>query len=694
MSRLKELAENQKPDAFKKAWKNALNTGTPSAELLDSLMILIARGEKGLAHVLAELTVKKMDSENNKDILEFASGAAGILEHSETIATAVVEALRDKFLVYEPLEAFIHASGIQSEKKLLKDSWKRLDELLKYQKGCFIFHKDFGPGEILRISRSSFTVDFQRARNHDMTVEAMMDSTESIPSDSLYVIMWKSLDGFLSILNTGGETLLDNAFRDLATDHSLKEINLLKLLDGSSIKPRQMWKVLKAAAANSSNFMDMGDSILPADSSSLLSQVEAVIAMNKMAMSEKTKTVTFLLKASARGEEAKLEQIFDKVLSLRDIEKGAVFELAWLCSSKGKIKKFAERTGHLLETKAVRVQRAIGEIHSAPCKKLYMRQFFASSPEDREVWILLDKLPRTLREQAADHSVEFFPEIHAEYVLKALDDPGETAHFMWALERAAKMEDYMEPGRIVELALKNLLFAKTEMQRRLCSVLMNKLRPELEQHISLLDTRRLGTLTDNLEESLGAQETGLVLLARRELSGRRTGGFTNIRKFWESDSIFCSRDGIARRIDEIEDIRTVQIPIAAKAIAEAASHGDLSENAEYTAALEKRDFLLEMLNRFRKELKLMRPYPVGQVSNDVISPATKVIMEAMDAGAKVRTVFIVGLMDADAENGYINYKAPLGAALLGLLKGDTVQLPGDKDTVWRITDISLMEEHI
>ncbi len=692
MSRLKELAESRNVNAFKKAWEDALNTGTPAKELLDSLNILRKTGEESLPLHLAEAALEKMDSEAREDILEFASGAADIFEHSQIIATALVESLRDKYLIFEPLEAFISASGVLSEKKTLRDSWRRLKELLRCQQGNFLLHKDFGPGEILRTSRSSFTIDFQRSRNHDMTVEAMLDSTRPVPSDSLYVQRWKHPDDFAALLEHGDEALLNRAFRDMATENSLKEINLLKLLDGSNFKPRQMWKVLKTAAAGSANFMDMGNSIIPADSSSLLSQIEAVIAIKKMAMSEKTKTVTSLLKAAEKGEEARLEQIFDRVVSLKDIEKGAVFELAWLCSGKGKIKKFEERTRHLLEMKAVRVQRAMDEIHSAPCKKLYLQQFFANSPDETEIWILLDKLPRTMREQAADYAVKFNQEVHAEYVLKALDDPGETAHFMWALERAAKLDDYMEPVRIVELALKNLNFAKSDMQRRVCTVLMDKLRPELEQHISLLDTRRLETLTENLEESIGAQESGLVLLARRELSGRRTGGFTNIRKFWESDTIFSSRDGISRRIEEIEKIRTVQIPLAAKAIAEAASHGDLSENAEYTAALEKRDFLLEMLNRYRKQLKLMRPYPVGQVSTEIISPATRVILESMDASLKLRTVCVVGMMDADADNGYINYKAPLGAALLGLTKGDTVQLPGDKDSIWRITDISLMEE--
>ncbi len=694
MSRLIELAESRNSDAFKTAWESALDKGTPAEELIEAICLFRNNIEGNLPLHLSELAAEKMDSDNRDDVFEFASQAADMFDYSSVIATVLVEALRDKYLMFEPLEIFITASGILSEKKSLKESWNKLRELLRYQEDRFVYHRDFGPGKILRVSRSSFTIDFQRARNHDMTVEATMDSTNPVSADSLYVLRWKDPEGFSSLLQNGGNLLLERSFRDLATDNSLKEINLLKLLDGSDFKPRQMWKLLKAATVNSPDYMDMGDSVIPADSSSLMSQVEAVIAIKKLPMSEKTRIVASLIKAATKKEENTLEQLFDRIVSLKDIEKGAIFELAWLCSGKGKTENFQEKTVPLLEAKAARVQRSIEEIHSVPCKKLYLKLFFANSPDENEIWSLLDKLPRTMREQAAEHAHEFYPELHEKYILEALDDPRETAHFMWALERSAKMESYMEPGKIVTLALKNLNFAKSEIQRRICMILMNKLRPQLEQHISLLDTRRLEALTENLEQSLGAQETGLVLLARRELSGRRTGGFTNIRRFWESDFLFNSREGIAKRIEEIEDIRTVQIPLAAKAIAEAASHGDLSENAEYTAALEKRDFLLEMLNRYRKQLKLMRPYPVGQINIDVVSPATKVVIESMGEDPEIRTVFVVGLMDADADRGYINYKAPLGAALLGLAKGDTVQLPGSTDSEWRITNISLMEEKI
>ncbi len=693
LSRLTELAEKSNTEGFEREWEKALESNLPVKKLLEALKVF-KDTDKDSALMLAEFAAEHFDSHSEEKAYEFCFGAAQMFDRSDTIASVLAESLRDRYLMFEPLEAFIAASGLLGKKKTLSENWRKLQDLLLYTPGSFILHKEFGPGEILRLSRSSFTVDFQRARDHDLTIEALLDSTRPITPDSLYVLRWKNSTEFANAIQTGGESLLKNTFADMAVNNALTEVNLFKLLEGSDIMPRTMWKALKKAAEESSSFILMGDSIIPADNTSLTTQVNAVLATGNLPMSEKTKTVNALIKASTAVQARELNVIFHEVSEIKDIEKGAVFELAWLCSNRGREDDFKERTEHLIEKKAVRVERAMGEIHSVSCKKLYLQRFFQASPDAFEATTLVHRLPRTLREQAADHIAELSPEIHAEYVLGVLDNPGETEHFMWALERAAVLQNFMEPDTIVSLALKNLNFARSDMQRRVCNLLMDNLRPQLEQHISLLDTRRLETLTGNLEESIGAQESGLVLLARRELSGRRTGGFTNIKKFWEGDTIFSSRKGIARRIKELENIQLEKIPAAANEIAEAASHGDLSENAEYTAALEKRDFLLETLNRFRKELKLLQPYPVGQVNAETVCPATKVIMESMGAEIEIRTLCIVGPLDSNTDSGLINYKAPLGAALLGLSKGDTVQLPGERDLKWRITEISVLEEYL
>ena len=56
--------------------------------------------------------------------------------------------------------------------------------------------------------------------------------------------------------------------------------------------------------------------------------------------------------------------------------------------------------------------------------------------------------------------------------------------------------------------------------------------------------------------------------------------------FWESNNIFCSNDGLARRQEEYRVLLEEKIPENSEAIGKAASYGDLSENSEWEAAIE------------------------------------------------------------------------------------------------------------
>ncbi len=78
----------------------------------------------------------------------------------------------------------------------------------------------------------------------------------------------------------------------------------------------------------------------------------------------------------------------------------------------------------------------------------------------------------------------------------------------------------------------------------------------------------------------------------------------------------------------------------------------------------------------------------------MVCPPTEVLLESMDSSTDLKTVKVVGPLDSDSSEGCINYKAPLGAALLGLSTGDTVQLPGEREDKWRVTSIKILEEFL
>ena len=129
---------------------------------------------------------------------------------------------------------------------------------------------------------------------------------------------------------------------------------------------------------------------------------------------------------------------------------------------------------------------------------------------------------------------------------------------------------------------------------------------------------------------------------------------------------------------ELHDLKTVQRPGIINAIAEARSHGDLSENAEYHAAKERQSFIEGRI----AELE-------GKLSNaEIIDPTTldadgrcvfgaTVELEDVEKGATV-TYQIVGEDEADIKLGKISVNSPIARSLIGKSAGDVaeVQAPG------------------
>jgi transcription elongation factor GreA len=125
---------------------------------------------------------------------------------------------------------------------------------------------------------------------------------------------------------------------------------------------------------------------------------------------------------------------------------------------------------------------------------------------------------------------------------------------------------------------------------------------------------------------------------------------------------------------ELQRLKTVDRPGVIAAIAEARSHGDLSENAEYDAAKDRQGFIEGRIRELEGKL----------AAAQVIDPATldahgKVVfgatveLEEEDSGEQVKYQ-IVGEDEADLKQGLINISSPIARALIGKEEGDTAEV--------------------
>jgi len=136
--------------------------------------------------------------------------------------------------------------------------------------------------------------------------------------------------------------------------------------------------------------------------------------------------------------------------------------------------------------------------------------------------------------------------------------------------------------------------------------------------------------------------------------------------------------GAERLREELHRLKTVDRPNVIAAIAEARSHGDLSENAEYDAAKERQGFVEGRIQEVEGKLSNAQVIDPKLLDADgrCVFGAT-VAIEDQDSGNSV-TYQIVGEDEADIKVGKVSVSSPMARALIGKYAGDIaqVQAPG------------------
>jgi transcription elongation factor GreA len=136
--------------------------------------------------------------------------------------------------------------------------------------------------------------------------------------------------------------------------------------------------------------------------------------------------------------------------------------------------------------------------------------------------------------------------------------------------------------------------------------------------------------------------------------------------------------GAERLRTELHRLKTVDRPGVVAAIAEARSHGDLSENAEYDAAKERQGFIEGRIQEVEGKLSNAQIIdPKGLDADGRVVFGATVDLEDQDSGDQV-TYQIVGEDEADIKLGKLSFASPLARALIGKFAGDIaqVQAPG------------------
>jgi transcription elongation factor GreA len=139
------------------------------------------------------------------------------------------------------------------------------------------------------------------------------------------------------------------------------------------------------------------------------------------------------------------------------------------------------------------------------------------------------------------------------------------------------------------------------------------------------------------------------------------------------DKVPMTEAGHAAMMDEIKHLKSVERPRIIRAIEEARSHGDLSENAEYHAAKEQQGWIEARVAELEDKISRAEVIDISRLSGDTVKFGAKVTL--VDEDTEDESIYqIVGEFEADVKQGKISVSSPIARAIIGKRKGDSVEV--------------------
>lgn len=141
----------------------------------------------------------------------------------------------------------------------------------------------------------------------------------------------------------------------------------------------------------------------------------------------------------------------------------------------------------------------------------------------------------------------------------------------------------------------------------------------------------------------------------------------------KAETVYLTRERLVEIENELRDLKTNGRKVMAQKIADARGHGDLSENAEYDAAKEEQQHLEMKISRLELTLSHAKIIEAKDLPNDKIYILSRVKLKDL----KTNDLFeylLVSPEESNFEDNKISVTSPIGKALLGKTKGQTVEI--------------------
>ncbi|MCB9919449.1 MAG: GreA/GreB family elongation factor [Planctomycetes bacterium] len=707
-------------DDLERSWNERMASPGPVSEFVPPLQILVETGRREFAREAGASLARALADKNR------AGDAVGVLirlaywkiESVNGLEDVTSKALEAAFGSEDWFEYVLGKANLTRGQSVEWPAFLSLAECLGFTPGRVVEHRSgWGPGRVdaIHADADEVTIAFASGRKHTVPWQTAIDTMTALPEEDLRAMrLHHGVDALFEFAQAAPTEMLRRAlriYRGKANSTQIKEQLHESIVPAKSWTG--WWKKAKAAAVE--------DPLIAVEGSA--SRPVLMLRTKALSLTDEARA-QLKFEKSAQSIVGGLRAYFDR--ATRDSDRDALAAFA-----TERLDSIARAANGIESAYAVIFLEEIGALSVEEATPL-LRPLFGIpatgdyDPSKVELFVLADIEDSSIRSRLASQLPDVLGPKWVDAVLDQLallsehgDNVEDALETLVEALRGAEVPDRLMAlyDKVNPFPHKHpfLIYALTKAYSEgafegagrkadpniICRVILHAMRIVCEQHTGRRHTRlqsriltllagRKGILGDLLETidrgtmssainsaRAGGEDFPPKVMAQIEEVARRR--FPDLYEeaeinFWDDDfDIFVTRAGFAHREAEFHNLRDVLIPANSKAIGEAASLGDLSENAEWEAAIEEQRTLTARASEWEEELQRARFLEEVEIPDEIVAPGTKTTILDLDS-KETKSIRILGPWDAALADDVVSYRAPLAKGMLGSSVGDHVEI--------------------
>jgi transcription elongation factor GreA len=684
--------------------------------LLDAAAEVLARGDRALTGALLELLLPALGGPGvvvSEPALRLHELLVRLFPQKRAYRAAYCECLEALFSPSTPERAFYSVSRVADSGDPVA-ALDRFQKLAKFRAGACVYHPSgWGVGEVLAVDPylKQVRVNLEHKKDHRIAMDAVDSILEPLDDDSFRALAYRGSEALRRLADEDPARLIAKVLQTFGNPLMLKEIKSQLVPGVIALADWSRWWNRAKSALRDSGFYRVADR-----SPYTVERLDAAVSYEDD-----------LLATLARASPSETLQVARQVFRAGAEALPRAFDLArqkLLTAVEGSSAAARTGAGAAIEAGAVLARGAAGDETNSTVAALLSRlspaqvasglEDLSSSEEIRgmtevfrsscpQSWQDFSKLAFTSTSDPLRQAVlALFGDEDRGWVVKIAADVCTSPRlapeaFCWLLDQLLRGRKLAVLDPLAGRSPRDLVVMLLDLAQYVLSWESRRGRASLKDLFrrfeGLFEHDGMKFFQDGAREMLPDErvEAHACLVRCAELMPRVALRLIEILRdlepsisaakegpVWEDDSIiFTTEAGLARKRAELRELTEVKLPKVFQAIGDAARFGDLSENAEFTSALEERDHLTKRASRIEEELKRAQIIHAEDLESGVVGLGSSVRVLNLDQGEE-RSYKLLGPWDGGIDEGVLNYRSPLGLGFLGKRVGEEVRvaLPG------------------